>query len=521
MSTAHAPSPAPEVYPVRPDRPPRHTRALAVLTDLFSRLNEAGIRYCHWKSNEHLGASMNGATDVDVLFERRAAQRLTRLLTDTASFKRFVVKPGRGYPGIEDYVGFDAATGTLTHLHVHYQLTLGEKFLKGHRLPWEELYLSTRVLDERYGVYVADPHLELVVLLVRAVMKLRTRDRLLEAVGKPYLGGGMLRELRWLADRVQERRLIEVGARLVGERAARRLPDLLAGKRPRVRALRAFGRLADPELSEFRLYGAAAAVRQMITRELSIVWWKLKNWYLGQATKSTRTLPQGGLFIALVGADGAGKTTLTQGVAEWLSHEVAVTHTYGGSGKGSASLPRRLLQSLAALRRRVATKAAPAKPSHVTAGDAQPPSTARLLWILALLRERRRRAAEARRARGRGMVVLSDRLPQRQLPGLNDGPRLTPWLEAGSALHRAAARYEQQVYRRVELTMPDLVVKLHVSPAVAAGRKPETRPELLQSGIRVVQELRFPPTTRVLDVNADLPFDDVLLQVKRAIWECI
>ena len=148
------------------------TGSLAVLRALFERLHEADIRYCHWKSNEHLRASFTGATDVDVLFDRRAIVPLTRILGET-NFKRFVVKPGRGYPGIEDYVGFDAATGTLTHLHVHYQLTLGEKFLKGHRLPWEELYLATRVWDEEFGLYVADPHVELVALLVRAVMKLR------------------------------------------------------------------------------------------------------------------------------------------------------------------------------------------------------------------------------------------------------------------------------------------------------------------------------------------------------------
>ena len=166
---------------------------LHVLRELFERLHAEGIRYCHWKSNEHLGPSMVGETDVDVLVDRGAIVALTRVLGET-NFKRFVSKPGRGYPGIEDYVGFDFATGALTHLHVHYQLTLGEKFLKGHRLPWEELFLSTRVLDAGYGIYVADPHVELVVLIVRAVLKLRARDVVLESLGKPYFGGGMLRE---------------------------------------------------------------------------------------------------------------------------------------------------------------------------------------------------------------------------------------------------------------------------------------------------------------------------------------
>ncbi|HEY7685126.1 MAG TPA: hypothetical protein VH833_03355 [Gemmatimonadales bacterium] len=499
--------------------------ALGVLRRMFERFHADGIRYCHWKSNQHLQASMVGKTDVDILVDRRAIVPLTKILGET-NFKRFVVKPGRGYPGIEDYVGFDTASGTLTHLHVHYQLTLGEKFLKGHRLPWEELFLSSRIRDTEHDIYIAEPNLELVVLIVRAVMKLRARDAVMETFGKPYIGGGMLRELRWLAERSDRARLIEVGTRLVGERAARLLPDMLDGKRPSVGQLRAFGRQAEPRLSEYRLYGTATAVRQMATREWGIIWWKVKNWYLGAPTKSTRTLPQGGLTVAFLGADGAGKSTLTEEIAEWLSREVAVVITYGGSGKGSASLPRRLLQGLAALRRRVVRPrsvivAAPPTQGEEPGRRDKNISLARLVWVLSLARERRRRALQARRAKGRGMIVLSDRLPQSQFPGWNDGPRLTRWLEMGSWVRRRAARMEQAAFRLAELSPPDLVVKLHVSPEVASRRKPETPQEQLRTGIDMVRRLQFPATTRVLDMDAEQPLDQVLLQAKRAVWESI
>lgn len=507
---------------VRPDviAVPPPERRLAVLRDLFDRLHTADIRYCHWKSNEHLRASFTGDTDVDVLFDRRAIVPLTRILGES-NFKRFVVKPGRGYPGIEDYVGFDAATGTLTHLHVHYQLTLGEKFLKGHRLPWEEQYLATRVWDEEFGLFVADPHIELVALLVRAVMKLRARDVALELLGIPFLQGGVRRELRWLQERVDRDQLLAVGARLVGEPAARLLPDMV-DRAPSVGQLRAFGRRVRPALDEYRLFSTGDAVRQMATRELGVVWWKLVNWYHGAPTKSTRTLPHGGLTVAILGADGAGKSTLTSAIADWLSREVAVVTTYGGSGAGSANLPRRLLQSAAKLRRRLqrsksAERGATAAPRRSTS----PPSLARLVWILALARERRGRAREARRARGLGMLVLSDRLPQSQFPGWNDGPRLVPWLEAGSRLVRTAARREQAAFRLAELSAPDIVIKLHVSPEVAARRKPETPAEQLRTGIDMVRRLAFPPTTRIVDLDAEQPLPMVLLLAKRAIWEAI
>jgi len=494
---------------------------LQVLGNLFERLHEEGIRYCHWKSNEHLGPSMVGGTDVDVLVDRRAIIALTRILGET-NFKRFVVKPGRGYPGIEDYVGFDSSTGTLTHLHVHYQLTLGEKFLKGHRLPWEEQYLSTRILDERYGIYVADPHLELVVLIVRAVMKLRVRDVLLEAFGKAYFAGGVLRELRWLSDRTEPQRLQEVASNLVGERAARLLPAMLSGTGPTVRQLRAFGRRADPALSTYRLYSAADAVRQMTLREWRMIWWKLRNWYAGAPTKSTRTLPQGGLFVAIIGLDGAGKSTLTEAIAEWLSREIAVTTTYGGSGKGSAALPRRLMQTIAAWRRQLLKAPTPQRgrsPARDASELAQPASFARLLWLLFLARERRRRAATASRAKSLGMIVVSDRIPQSQFPGWNDGPRLWSSLQDRSLVRRFVARREAAAFQLVDLVSPDLVVKLHVSPDVAAQRKPETPRQQLLNGARMVQGLQFPPTTRVVDLDGERPVTEVLLQAKRAVWD--
>jgi hypothetical protein len=492
---------------------------LTVLRELFDRVHDAQLRYCHWKSNEHLGASFTGATDVDVLFDRRAIVPLTRILGE-ANFKRFVVKPGRGYPGIEDYVGFDPASGALTHLHVHYQLTLGEKFLKGHRLPWEEQYLSTRVWNAEYGLYVADPHIELVVLLVRAVMKLRARDGLLERLGTPYVRGGMQRELRWLQERVDADRLQDIAGQLVGAAAARELPAMLRRDRPTVGQLRAFGRRIEPALDEHRLFSTGDAVRQMATRELGVVWWKLRNWYRGAPTRSTRTLPHGGLIVAFLGADGAGKSTITAAIGDWLAREIAVVTTYGGSGKGSAALPRRLMQSLGALRRRIRSKPATAErtPERRPSGA---PSPARLAWVLALARERQRRARVARRARGLGMLVLSDRLPQSQFPEWNDGPRLVRWLDTGSWLVRAAARRERRAFERAELSPPDIVIKLHVSPAVAARRKPETPAEQLRTGIEMVRRLTFPPTTRVVDLDGEQPLETVLLLAKRAIWEAI
>lgn len=495
---------------------------LRILDDLFARLDAEAIRYCHWKSNEHLGPALTGVTDVDALFDRRAAQRLAHLLTSDARFKRFVVKAGRGYPGIEDYVGFDPGTGKLTHLHVHYQLTLGEKFLKGHRLPWEEAMLATRVRDPEHNVWVTDPHLELLILIARAAMKLRWRDRALALMGHAYVRGSMLREMRWLAARVRSDRLIQIATPLVGPAAAHAAAAMISTRGPSIGQLVAFRRLADPPLHAYRMYSGPGAARRMMFREWTWIWWRVSHWITRAPTRSTRTPPQGGVAIAFVGPDGAGKSTLTQAIAKWLSGEMAVVSTYGGSGKGTASQPRRWLQRVSAMARPTAT--IPTGPTAGSPSRSEPTGLrlfGRLLWVLALARERRRWAQGVRQARSLGMIVLSDRLPQSQFAGLNDGPRLGHWIDSPSWLRRTVARREQAAFRLAELVPPDLVVRLHVPVDIAARRKPDTPLDQLQRKVEIVAQLTFPSTSRVAEINAAQPIERVLAEVKQAVWECL
>jgi thymidylate kinase len=505
---------------------PRETAGAAprlrILDELFARLDALDIRYCHWKSNEHLGPALTGVTDVDALFDRRAAQRLAHVLTSDARFKRFVVKAGRGYPGIEDYVGFDPGTGKLTHLHVHYQLTLGEKFLKGHRLPWEDVMLATRVRDPEHNVWVTDPHLELLILITRAALKLRWRDRALALLGQDYVRGSMWREMRWLAERVRADRLIEVASPLVGQAAAHAAAAMISTRAPSIGQLAAFRRSVDPPLQAYRMYSPAGAARRMMFREWTWIWWRVSHWITRAPTRSTRTPPQGGVTIAFVGPDGAGKSTLTQAIAHWLSAEMAVVSTYGGSGKGSASQPRRWLQRASALARPAATTPSVSRPG--AAPRSEPAGVrlfGRLLWVLTLARERRRSAQGVRQARSLGMIVLSDRLPQTQFAGLNDGPRLGHWIDSPSWLRRSVARRERAAFRMAELVPPDLVIRLQLPVDVAAHRKPDTPLDQLQRKVEIVAQLQFPETTRVADINAALPLDRVLLLVKQAVWESL
>ena len=119
------------------------------------------------------------------------------------------------------------------------------------------------------------------------------------------------------------------------------------------------------------------------------------------------------------------------------------------------------------------------------------------------------------------MIVVSDRLPQTQFPQWNDGPRLGEWTNHRSAWRRAAACWEKAAFQLGELCPPDLVIKLHLAPETAARRKPETPTQQILTGVELVRRLSYPPSTRVVDIDSSQPLEDVILQVKRAIWDAI
>jgi thymidylate kinase len=480
---------------------------LAEISALFRLLHEAGVEYCHWKSNEHLRASLLGDTDLDVLVSRKHVQTLGRILGGTG-FKRCLTAAPRKYPAIESYLGFDGETGRLIHLHVHYQLTLGERNLKGYRLPWEHLLLSRRIYSEPEGLYVADPHLELLVLVIRAALKQRARDRLLAALGRSRIPLGVHREFRWLVDRVDRQELAGLASDLVGARAAAVLDELAASSLS-PRALARFRAALVPSAHEYRSYRAFGAPCRRWWRELMMV-----------GAPRLRP-PQGGLVIVLLGADGSGKSTLTRELTRWLSRNLDVASVYFGSGQGPISLPRRALQRAAAVFKRARPKARASVPATRRGdGTSRLRTAGELLWISSLANERRRRADRARRARNQGTIVVCDRLPQSQTEG-NDGPFLSHWLDHPSWPRRTVARQELAGILYVERLRPDLVIKLGVTRDVAIQRKPETPLQLLEARMRVVEQLRFGEETRVVEIDATRSLEEVMLEAKRAIWNCI
>ena len=481
---------------------------LDICTGLFEEFHEQGVSYCQWKSNEHLREGLTGGTDLDIIVDQPDA--VERILL-RHGFKRFDPSWFVAHPGLEDYIGYDTGTGTLVHIHLHHRLAIGNKRLKDYHLPWAETLLKRRLFNEEHSVYTADPAMEMLLLLVRYALKIQKRDYVKSIVGE-YLDEAVVCEYEWLQSRTDSDEVRALAAELISDEAAEIVASMVDSQ-PGLWQFHRLRAVCTDELSMYRTYGYLEAQLRGFLREAFLGFRSLNKRYAGRPRFYRRTVPSGGVQIVLLGVDGAGKSTIIEELDEWLSWKIDVLRTYYGSGDGPAT---RLRYPIILARSRI---------GGGEQGHTDPSSSERSLVLrvgrvlrgLVLARERKIKLRNSWRAKSRGLVVLGDRYPQNQIMGFNDGPLLDNLLDSSSWLLRVLARRERSVYQSTTDCPPELVIKLDVSPEVARDRKPEMPIAQLERRVEAIESLEF--DTDVVVVDAEQPLEDVLLEVKRHVWE--
>jgi thymidylate kinase len=106
-----------------------------------------------------------------------------------------------------------------------------------------------------------------------------------------------------------------------------------------------------------------------------------------------------------------------------------------------------------------------------------------------------------------------------------DGPKISliPAGERGPVT-QALARAEEKLYRRI--CLPDHLFLLDVKSEISALRKPDHNKAVLRHKTRVVDDVKaLAPSNstkpRLICVDANLPFDAVLNELKTKVWEIL
>lgn len=499
---------------------------LPIVRKLLDRLHQTGIEYCHWKSNQHVLEGMFGETDLDMLVAKDRLIEMTEALCQTG-YKRFRAVASSGYPAVEDYLAMDQSTGKLVHVHLYYRLIVGEPHLKGYRLPWEPLVLSSRVFLPQHGIFTSCPELEMILLIVRAALKFRMRDRTMLLVGRPYPPSNMVREYLWLKERIDGNRLHEYAVQLVGEKPAASLNDILREGSLTFKGMVNFRKTAMLLLRNYKSYGAFHRIVYRWKREANWALGVINKRYLHLPISFRRTPSGGGVVVALLGCDGSGKSTQIKDIVKWLSWKLDVLPIYFGSGDGSSSILRWPFKFTVHILRgrgligRLSTQASKGSRIWVRDEGSWFKRMGRLLWAVFLVLEKKKKMRTLTRARNRGMVVVCDRYPQNQVHGFNDGPLLGYLAKSGSGWMRRIAAWEVSCYALAEVVAPDIVVKLHVTPEVAFGRKPDMSFSEIQRRIDTVRLLQFNSATTVVNIDATMPLEQVTQEIKQRVWESL
>jgi GTPase SAR1 family protein len=487
---------------------------------LFGALAQQEIGYCHWKSNWHLERSLRGLSDLDLLVERSDSSRFRELLCQH-DFKLVLSPPLKQYPAMEDYLGYDRDSGLLVHLHVHYQLILGEQSVKNYRLPLEQAFLESNHTYD--GIHIPSPELETIVLTIRALLKYRARHFLKSIVSarSGSMPAHILGEFDYLLNQTTVESISCVAESQVGflsrDIVLESLSAIRAWPQSGYALYRTRGSL-QRELAPFRRYSR----RQAFARYLRAEWASRRRLPFERSVPLRKTMVAGGLRLAVIGADGAGKTTVVRELCKWLSWRLTVHSYYMGSKQPSSltklvGLGSRVFGYAYRMSRRLfGERNVVSRLLHV------PRRMSQSAHLIGIARDRYWRYVAGQRNASQGALVVYDRYPLEAVRIADrsmDGPQI-----ASMHPHRmgpvaaALSGAEQNIYRRIR--PPDHIFLLQVSPSVSAERKPDHEPEILAIKNQALQEMERGGLS-ITEINADQSLHQVLLEIKTALWDLL
>jgi thymidylate kinase len=210
-----------------------------------------------------------------------------------------------------------------------------------------------------------------------------------------------------------------------------------------------------------------------------------------------------GALIAIVGCDGSGKSTLAADVLRELQKRHRAQLCYLGLRSGELGNRIKRLRGVGPTLERFLSK----KAGQARSKDSKIPDlgTALVIYGFSLLRLRRFRQMLS--LREKGVIVVTDRYPQTEVPGFYDGPGLSA-AQAGSRIVARLAARERRMYEWMTGFRPDIVIRLNVDVETAFARKPDHKIESLKSKVEVTPLLRF-NDAKIVDLDSRDPYPQV------------
>lgn len=495
-----------------------------IMKQIFNEFEDNDISYLHFKSNTNLELSFLGKADFDVLVDRLRISDIEAILLANCGKRHNPQRFGQ-YPCVDNWLIFDACSGIIYHLHLHYQIATGKTLLKEYTIPWSDLLFKTRVKDNKFQIFITDPSLELILLSVRSVLKSRFADWFKARIGTYKLHKSLNNERRDIQSKVDwettekylsilfEKKYVSELLRLmktedICSRDFRKLTKII---RKSMKYQRRFSPLKSNFLSSYYRF------RDLLN--------KFNSRKMEKCPIIKKTSLGGGLIIAFVGVDGAGKSTMTKEIASWISKKIECKRFYMGTGDGKTSV---FVSTMKRANKVAGERGVNAGKDGKVLRFINNPfgfmrKLAKLFVVCDVEKNNSKKISKMQQYKLNGGISLLDRYPQIEVEGQNDGPKVCNYerIFGNTWYIRRMKKKEKESMSIVKYVIPDLVFRLNISAETSMARKPEQKDiEMFKQKIIDLNRINFQGAT-IIDIDAEQPYSDELLEIKSILWRYI
>ncbi|KAA9340711.1 hypothetical protein [Adhaeribacter soli] len=486
--------------------------ALSLVENLLLAFHKQGIRYCHWKGNEHVGASMIGDSDLDILFDINQKPALEALLADLG-FKKFNVIRQKQMKDVVDYIGLDTPSGRIVHVHSYFRLTVGKLFLKSYQINLEEKFLNTRIYNEQFGIYCSEPTLELLLLCFSEALSLRHRD-----VAKIYLSGKInytgktQREYTWLKKRTTDAKIKAVLQELLTD--FRPVYDLVTGEFNRLQ-MRKLAHLLRKEFRNNHLYKPGIALMRRWYHEATVILARKLAQRFPYPFSTQRINPRGGVVVAINGKNCYEKTRILEDLKHTFRQKLDVYTLSVRHGKIRPDWEKEIRGIIGKM-----VASAPEKPQYqvykknfTVLQMTQVQSLKKNLKAWLLHQKKIRNLRYILKARQKGMFVICEHFPR------TDNAEAAISNNGRDQLTKAGLSIKKQLFALAQHNPPDILIELVDEPLLKETMLPGGNShELVVEKISEKGKVNSRNNTKTIIIDLNQPLAKTLSKIKKEIW---